>query len=465
MKIALLSCTSKKKDYPCAAYEMYSESARFQKAYQFAKLISDNIFILSPKYGLLPEDKLIEPYDESLHDKNAQERKTWANAVLHELQKVADLQNDEFIILAGEKYREHLLPHLSHYWLPLKGMSIGKWDAELTKLIALENETNKTIVLHKIFHQLPRYSWTMIDGIPYQNGIYVMFEKGETFFDMDRIVRIGTHTAQDRLLQRLKNHFEKKNARGSIFRKNIGRTFLNKDSDPYLEVWEIDLSQSENRKKYGHLRNEKLEAKLEEKISQYVKENITFVCFPVPEKEKRLRLEEGMIATLNNDPSFGPSNHWFGLHSPIPDIARSGLWNRRGLHAQPLSDEELEEIKWLIRFGNERFPKTMYKQKQKVERKKTTENKKTITAKRTQKKLADEIRDYIDRKWIEAKKLQKTHIDLVSGEIHKQMGLKNKMPSVCQVMYKIMKPGDEILRTTPSGKSSTITIRYYLKNR
>lgn len=74
MKIALLSCTSKKKNYTCPAYEMYSESSRFHKAYQFAKLVSDKIFILSAKYGLLPEDRLIETYDESLHDKNAQEK-------------------------------------------------------------------------------------------------------------------------------------------------------------------------------------------------------------------------------------------------------------------------------------------------------------------------------------------------------------------------------------------------------
>lgn len=444
---------------------MYSESSRFHKAYQFAKLVSDKIFILSAKYGLLPEDRLIETYDESLHDKNAQERKNWADNVLHELQKVADLDNDEFIVLAGKKYCEYLLPSLSHYWLPLEGMSIGKWDPELTKLIELERETNKTIALHKLFNQLPRYNWATIDEIPYQNGIYIMFEKGETYFGMERIVRIGTHTAQGRLLERLKNHFERKNADGSIFRKNIGRTFLNLANDSYLPIWDIDISLSENRKKYGHLRNEKLESELEEKISRYLKENITFVCFPVPEKEKRLRLEEGMIASLNSEPSFGPSSHWFGLHSPIADIADSGLWNRHGLNGQPLSDEEFEEIKWQVQFGVGGFKSNDHFMKQPAEQKTVQQTKITFKTNNPQEKLADKIRDYINHKLIEAKKLQKIYIDLVSGDIHKQMGLKSRMPSVCQAMYNMMLPGDKVLRTTESGNSSTITIRYYLSNR
>lgn len=36
---------------------------------------------------------------------------------------------------------------------------------------------------------------------------------------------------------------------------------------------------------------------------------------------------------------------------------------------------------------------------------------------------------------------------------------------VCQIMYEKMKNRDEVLSTTPSGYSSTIKIRYYLRNR
>ena len=54
------------------------------------------------------------------------EKKVWANNVLQDLRKVADLNNDEFIFLAGENYRKYLIPHIKNYKIPLKGLSIGK---------------------------------------------------------------------------------------------------------------------------------------------------------------------------------------------------------------------------------------------------------------------------------------------------------------------------------------------------
>jgi hypothetical protein len=65
----------------------------------------------------------------------------------------------------------------------------------------------------------------------------------------------------------------------------------------------------------------------------------------------------------------------------------------------------------------------------------------------------------------EAKLRGEDYIDLVSGDIHKQMGMKNRMPQICRIMYEKMMPGDEVLHTTPSGYSSTIKIRYDLRNR
>lgn len=45
------------------------------------------------------------------------------------------------------------------------------------------------------------------------------------------------------------------------------------------------------------------------------------------------------------------------------------------------------------------------------------------------------------------------------------MDLQNKMPSVCSAMYQAMSPGDVVVHTTPSGKSSTIQICYQLAGR
>ncbi len=40
--------------------------------------------------------------------------------------KVADPKTDEFVFLAGERYRKYLLPLLKNVSVPLQGMGIGK---------------------------------------------------------------------------------------------------------------------------------------------------------------------------------------------------------------------------------------------------------------------------------------------------------------------------------------------------
>ena len=126
MLIALISCVASKSQVAAAAKDMYT-SPLFKGAYRYAKKLgAERIFILSAKYGLVPDDKVIEPYNETLNTKGVGEIKQWANNVLAELAKVADLQNDKFIILAGMKYRKYLVGGIKHFTVPLKGKPIGK---------------------------------------------------------------------------------------------------------------------------------------------------------------------------------------------------------------------------------------------------------------------------------------------------------------------------------------------------
>jgi hypothetical protein len=125
-KIVLISCASKKKPVPCKARDLY-DSPLFRLSIQYArKLEPDIVFILSAKYGLITTDEVIGPYDVTLNDMIASQRRMWASRVIQELQKRTDLQRDHFTILAGERYRHHLLPHLMCYDLPLEGLGIGK---------------------------------------------------------------------------------------------------------------------------------------------------------------------------------------------------------------------------------------------------------------------------------------------------------------------------------------------------
>lgn len=457
--IALITCTSSKKPYRCEAKELYSESPRFRLAYSLAKLKASKIFILSSKYGLVPDNKIIEPYNETLSDKSIEERKEWSNKVIRELAKVTNINEDEYIILAGKNYAEFLLPYLKKYSLPLKGKQLGEWVPELERLIKLETKKSITDTLHILFNKMSRLNWTDISHIPYNNGIYIMFEKSEKYHGMDRIVRVGTHVSQNRLKQRLADHFINKDKDGSIFRKNIGRAFLYRESNPYLKIWDIDMHIYKNVQIYRSIRDLQFESQLEDKISEYIKNNITFICLPIDDKNERLRLEEGIIAVLSNDPLFKSSNNWLGLNSPILEISRSGLWNVQGLTGKPLNSTELDEICKIIK--NQEFLYTHNYQYNKVTEKKNfyiADNNNASSPKIS----TEDIRQYIEKLINKAKANNLKYVDIISGEVHKKLGLKNRMPQVCEAMYSKKKPNDIILHTTPSGKSSTIMIRYYI---
>lgn len=75
------------------------------------------------------------------------------------------------------------------------------------------------------------------------------------------------------------------------------------------------------------------------------------------------------------------------------------------------------------------------------------------------KKTTEQIKEYILSLLQNAKQKQ---ITLVSGQIHKQLGLSNAIPMVCNAMYACMSKGDEILFKSPSGYSATLKIRYNL---
>ena len=125
-RIVLISCVKKKRPCKAKAEHLYT-SQLFVGCLRYARnLRPDLIFILSAKHGLLELDKEIDPYNSTLKDMPAVQIKAWADRVIEQLKQQADLQNDHFIFLAGEKYRKFLRPHLKSVEVPLQGMSFGK---------------------------------------------------------------------------------------------------------------------------------------------------------------------------------------------------------------------------------------------------------------------------------------------------------------------------------------------------
>jgi hypothetical protein len=341
MKIVLISCASKKLKKKAKVKNLYF-SPLFKLNLKYAKsLRADKIFVLSAKYGLLNLNEEIEPYNLTLNEMSEKEIKEWASKVLNQLKKEADLEKDEFIFLAGEKYRKFLLPDIKNYKTPTKGMGIGK------QLQFLKQKTNnKCQEIHELFNSMKRHSFPFNEAEIPKNGIYILFEKGERGHGGDRIVRIGTHTGKDQLRSRLKQHFMNKNKDRSIFRKNIGRNILNKNKDPFLKQWELDLTTKKAKQKHKHINFEK-QNQVEEKVSKYIQNNFSFVILPIENKKKRKEIESKIISTVSLCDYCRPSKRWFCLFSPKQKIRESGLWLINELYKEPLKDEDIQELKKL----------------------------------------------------------------------------------------------------------------------
>ncbi len=217
--------------------------------------------------------------------------------------------------------------------------------------------------LHEKLEQLPltRYPFRL-ESLP-RNGIYFLYEEGETWGQRgkQRIVRVGTHTGNNRFRSRIAEHYLLKEEKmdfnknrpkpsdRSIFRKNIGRALLNKNNDPYLRVWNISFIERKNREQYGHLRDIQKEKNIERQITQIIRSTFTFRYIKVDDREERLELEERLISTLAKTSPKHISKNWLGLHSPIRQIRQSGLWNVKHVNSpRQIEPKHLARLEQLI---------------------------------------------------------------------------------------------------------------------
>lgn len=127
--VYLISCTKAKQRYTCPAEQMYAPSELFRGSLAYALKQTGNdrsrIFILSAKYGLLPLDREIETYDETLTGKPWTEIKAWGSDVYSGLKERFDLKKTNFIMLAGRAYTDPLRAYLPNITEPLQGMPMG----------------------------------------------------------------------------------------------------------------------------------------------------------------------------------------------------------------------------------------------------------------------------------------------------------------------------------------------------
>ncbi|CAG9296877.1 DUF6884 domain-containing protein [Celerinatantimonas diazotrophica] len=134
-RIVLISCVSQKLSHRAKAKNLYT-SMLFKLNLKYANTLEpDGIYILSAKHGLLSLEQEIDPYEQTLNNMRTAEVKMWANKVINQISAIVSLEEDEFIFLAGDKYRKYLLPQIKNARIPLKGLRIGEQLHRLKELI------------------------------------------------------------------------------------------------------------------------------------------------------------------------------------------------------------------------------------------------------------------------------------------------------------------------------------------
>ena len=78
------------------------------------------------------------------------------------------------------------------------------------------------------------------------------------------------------------------------------------------------------------------------------------------------------------------------------------------------------------------------------------------------KMTTDDIRDYIQEQKSIAKMAGKSELVLRSGDVHNDLGLKQRHPQVCNAMRTCMNAEDVILYQPPKGNGTTLRIQYKL---
>ena len=188
--------------------------------------------------------------------------------------------------------------------------------------------------LHEFAMRLERHRFPIEEERIPENGVYLLFEQGEHGHGGDRIVRVGSHRGENKLVSRLREDFVKPNKDRSIFRKNIGRALLKAKQDPFLRDWDLDLTTRNAREQYGQRVNPERQRQVELNVTKTIRESFSFTVLPVRDRSERLTLESSVISVVSLCDECRPSGEWLGNSSPEMRVRESGLWQKQGLYKQ-----------------------------------------------------------------------------------------------------------------------------------
>ena len=130
-RIGLVSCVKTKLDQPAPARELYT-SPLFRGAKAAVEESGYRWFVLSAKHGLVEPDTVLEPYERTLTDATAEQRRAWSERVLEQLRAhLGDLSGRVVEIHAGRSYSawglaDGLEAAGVHVELSVEGLTLGE---------------------------------------------------------------------------------------------------------------------------------------------------------------------------------------------------------------------------------------------------------------------------------------------------------------------------------------------------
>lgn len=128
--VHLVACVGQKRPTPARAADLY-QSDWFTKARAYVEAQGGRWFILSALHGLVRPARIIDPYNVTLGDMSAAERRAWGERVAAQLAEAIGPRTP-VVFLAGRFYRDPLAAWAgARATTPMQGMGIGQQKAWL----------------------------------------------------------------------------------------------------------------------------------------------------------------------------------------------------------------------------------------------------------------------------------------------------------------------------------------------
>ena len=215
----LVACAKQKQDQPAAAADLYtSDSFRKARAYVERQLRpGDHWGILSAAHGLVAPSQTLAPYDVTLAGAKVAQRRSWAQETAPMVadallaMEAATGVRPRVVFLAGQSYREFLVPTLEGYdvEVPMEGLGIGqqkRWLLDNPSGYVSTLPDDATHYLASLGARPGGYA------APYPQGVRYLVEHGlaqadecvdaaDTIFDRDactfRLTKLGKRRLQN----------------------------------------------------------------------------------------------------------------------------------------------------------------------------------------------------------------------------------------------------------------------------